>query len=129
MIQQKKVNRNTVWSHLALVLSNTTLMYIKNDCVGTYGYGYVTMAWNLIQEKFCSVERRTVVSLLDQLAKLHLGSEEDLDDCFVISQEMMTRLSKAGEAITDTLINTSSSEHFVVQESFQPFLIPPHLWE
>ena len=39
LIQQRKNNRNTVWSHLSLVLNNTTLMYIKNDCVGTDGYG------------------------------------------------------------------------------------------
>ena len=37
LIQQRKDNRNTVWSHLALVLNNTTLMYLKNDCMGIYG--------------------------------------------------------------------------------------------
>ena len=105
LIQQRKDNRNTVWSHLALVLNNTTLMYIKNDCVAADGYGDGTKAWRLLQEKFCSVERPTVVSLVGQLAKLRLGSEEDLDDYFVRSQELMTRLSEAGEAITDTLFN------------------------
>ena len=127
LIQQRKDNRNTVWSHLALVLNNTTLMYIKNDCVAADGYGDGTKAWRLLQEKFCSVERPTVVSLVGQLAKLRLGSEEDLDDYFVRSQELMTRLSEAGEAITDTLFNAlvinglpDSFEHFVVQESFQP---------
>ena len=39
LIQQWKNNGNTVWSHLALVLNNTTLMNIKNDCMGTDGYG------------------------------------------------------------------------------------------
>ena len=127
LIQHRKDNRNTVWSHVALVLNNTTLMYIKNDCAGTDGYGDRTKAWKLLQEKFCSVERPTVVSLVGQLAKLRLGSEEDLDDYFVRSQGLMTRLSETGEAITDTLFNTlvinglpDSYEHSVVQESFQP---------
>ena len=56
LIQQRKDKRNTVWSHLALVLNDTTLMYIKNDCVGKDGYGDGTKAWKLLQEKFCSVE-------------------------------------------------------------------------
>ena len=127
LIQQRKDNRNTVWSHLALVLNNITLMCIEKRCVGTDGYFDGTKAWKLLQEKFCNVERPTVVSLVGQLAKLRLGSEEDLDDYFVRSQELMTRLSEAGEAITDTLFNAlmingllDSYEHFVVQESFQP---------
>ena len=33
LIQQRKYNRNTVLSHLALVINNTTLMYTKNDCM------------------------------------------------------------------------------------------------
>ena len=37
LIQHRKDNRNTVWSHLALALNNTTLMYMKNDFVGTDG--------------------------------------------------------------------------------------------
>ena len=79
LVQQRKDNRNTVWSHLALVLNNTTLIYIRNDCVGIDGYGDGTKAWKLLQENFCSVEKPTVVSLVGQLAKLRLGSEEDLD--------------------------------------------------
>ena len=105
LIQQRKDNQNTVWSHLALVLHNATLMYIKINCVGTDGYGDGTKAWKLLQEKFCSVERPTVVSLVGQLAKLHLGLEEDLDDYFVRCQELVLRLSEAKEVITDTLFN------------------------
>ena len=71
----------------------------------TDGYGDETKAWRLLQEKFCSVERPTVVSLLGQLAKLRLGSEDDPNENFVRSQELLTRLSDAGEAITDTLFN------------------------
>ena len=55
---------------------------MKNDCVGTDGYGDGTKAWKLLQENFCSVERPTVVSLVGQLVKLHPGSEEDLGDYF-----------------------------------------------
>ena len=76
----------------------------------------------------------TVVSLVGQLVKLRLGSEEDLDDYFVRSQELMTWLSEAGEAITDTLFNAlvingllDSYESFVVQESFQPVKTFPEL--
>ena len=72
-----------------------------------------------------------MVSLAGELAKLSLGSEEDLDDYFVRSQELMTRLSEAGEAITDTLFNAlvvnglpDSYEHFVEPESFQPKTFP-----
>ena len=134
LIKQRKDNRNTAWSHLALMLNNTTLMYIKNDCVCSDGYGDGTKARKLLQEKFCSVERTTKVSLVGQLAKLRLESEEDLDDYFVRSQELMTRLSEAGEVITDTLFNAlvinalpDSYEHLVVQESFQPAKTFPEL--
>ena len=46
-----------------------------------------------------------MVSLVGQLAKLRPGSEEDLDNYFVRSQELMTRLSEGGETITDRLFN------------------------
>ena len=68
-----------------------------------------------------------MVSLVGQLAKLRLGPTEKLDDYFVRSQELMTRLSDAGERVSDTLFNAlvisrlpEQYEHFVVQESFQP---------
>ena len=123
-----------VWSYLALALNNTTLMYIRNDCTGKDGYGDGAKAWKLLQEKYCSAERPTVVSLVGQLAKLKLGSDEKLDDYFVRSQELMTRLCEAGEVISDTLFNAlvinglpESYEHFVVQESFQPASSFPEL--
>ena len=103
LIQQRKHKRNTAWSHLALVLNNPTLMYIKNNCMRTDGYGDGKKAWRLLQGRFCRVERPTVVILIGQLTKLHIGSEEDLDENFVRSQVLMTRLSEAGEAITDPL--------------------------
>ena len=56
-------------------------------------------------------------------------SEDDLDDYFVCSQELMTQLSEAGEAVTDTFFNglPDSYELFVVQESFQPVKTFPEL--
>ena len=81
----------------------------------------------MLLDRFISSERPTVVSLVGQLAKLRLGSTEKLDDYFVRSQELMTRLCEAGERISDTLFNAlvinglpEQYEHFVVQESFQP---------
>ena len=47
-IQQRKNNRNTVWSHIALALNNIFLVYIKNDCVGTDGCRDGTKAWKLL---------------------------------------------------------------------------------
>ena len=69
---------------------------LKNDYVGTDGYGDGTKAWKLLQEKFSSVDRPTVVSLVGQLAKLRLCSEEYLGDYFFRSQELMTRRSTHG---------------------------------
>ena len=75
-----------------------------------------------------------MVSLVCQIAKLRLGLKEDLDGFLVRSQELRTRLSEAGEAITDTLFIAlvikglpDSYEHFVVQESFQPAKTFPEL--
>ena len=68
LIQQRKYNDNTVWSYLALVQNNTTLQIIKNNYLGADGYGNGTKAQQLPQEKNCSLERPTMVSLVDQLA-------------------------------------------------------------
>ena len=68
-----------------------------------------------------------MVSLVGQLAKLRLGPTGKLDDYFVRRQEMMTRLSKADERVSDTLFNAlvingllEQYEHFLVQGRFQP---------
>ena len=57
--------------------------------------------------------------------KLHLKSEEDLDDYYDRTHELRTRLSEAGEAITDRLFNAlvinglhDSYELYVVQRVF-----------
>ena len=122
-------NRNNeVWCNLVLVLDNTTLMCLRSDCFNQRtGFGDGALAWNMLLDRFNSSERPTVVSLVGQLAKLRLGPTEKLDDYFVRSQELMTRLSDAGERISNTLFNAlvinglpEQYEHFVVQESFQP---------
>ena len=100
-------------------------MCLRSDCFNQRtGFGDGALAWKMLLERFNSSERPTVVSLVGQLAKLRLGPTEKLDDYFVRSQELMTRLS---ERVSDTLFNAlvinglpEQYEHFVVQESFQP---------
>ena len=123
-----KSRNNEVWCNLVLVLDNTTLMCLRSDCFNQWtGCGDGARAWRMLLDRFNSSERPTVVSLVGQLAKLRLGPTEKLDDYFVRSQELMTRLNDAGETISDTLFNAlvinglpEQYEHFVVQESFQP---------
>ena len=123
-----KNRNNEVWCNLVLVLDNTTLMCLRNDCFNQRtGFGDGALAWKMLLDRFNSSERPTVVSLVGQLAKLRLGPTEKLDDYFVRGQELMTRLSDAGERISDTLFKAlvtnglpEQYEHFVVQESFQP---------
>ena len=122
-------NRNDeVCCNLVLVLDNTTLMCLRSDCFNKRtGFGDGALEWKMLLDRFKSPERPTVVSLVGQLAKLCLGPTEKLDDYFVRSQVLMTRLSDAGERISDTLFNAlvinglpEQYEHFVVHESFQP---------
>ena len=81
----------------------------------------------MLLERFNSSERPKVVSLVEQLANLRLCPTEKLDDYFVRKQEPMTKLSDAGERVSDTLFNAlvinglpEQYELFVVQESSQP---------
>ena len=123
-----KNRNNEVPCNLVLVLDNTTLMCLRSDCFNqSTGFGDGALAWKMLLERFNSSERPTVVSRVGQLAKLRLGPTEKLDDNFVRSQELMIRLSDAGERVSDTLFNAlvinglpEQYEHFVVQESFQP---------
>ena len=75
------------------------------------------------------METPTVVFLLAQLARLQLEDAEDLHSFFIRGQELLTRLQKAGEAVSETLFNWSGLvlnglpmryESFVIQESFNP---------
>ena len=59
--------------------------------------------------------------------RLQLGEEEKLHEYFIRSQELMSRLTEAGENMTETLFNALAInglperyEHFVVQENFNP---------
>ena len=88
LIRQRNDNRNTVWSHMALVLNNPPLMYIKNNCVGNNDYGDRMKAWKLLQEKSCYEETPTGVSLINQFVKLH-----------PISRRMLGLPSRADDAV------------------------------
>ena len=87
-----KEKRNKVWCHLALTLDATTLMLMRYDYVGDDGIGDGAKAWKLLQERFQSVETSTVVTLVEQLARLQLEDAEDLDSFFIRGQELLPRL-------------------------------------
>ena len=104
-IKEKRIN---VWCHLALILDATTLMPMRHDCVGDYSIGDGAKAWKLYRERFQSVETPTVVTLVAQLPRLQLEDAENLDSFFIRGQELLTGLQKAGEAVSETLFNTSA---------------------
>ncbi len=88
---------------------------------------YPQTEWVMVMERYSNVEKPTVVSLVRQLSRLQLGEEEKLHEYFIRSQELMSRLSEAGEQVSETLFNAlvinglpGKYEHFVVQESFNP---------
>ena len=120
-------DKNTLWCMLALILDSISLMLIRHDCVGKDGLSDGTRAWNLLKEKFRSEESPTVVTLVSQVARMQLKPEEALHECFIRAQELMTRLSDAGERISETifvmLVLNGLPErigNFVVHESFNP---------
>ena len=118
-----------MWCHLPVTLDATTLMLKRYDydCVRDDGIGDGAKAWKILQERFQSVETPTVVTLAAQLARLQLEDSEDLDSFFIRGQELLTRLKKAREAVSETLFNAlvlnglqMRYESFVIQESFNP---------
>ena len=126
-IEDIKERNNNVWCHIALALDKTSLMYIRHDCLSQDGTGDGAKAWRLLQQRYSNVEKPTVVSLVRQISRLQLGEDEKLHEYFIRAQELMSRLSDAGEQITETLFNAliinglpGKYEHFVVQESFNP---------
>ncbi len=126
-VQEISERNNSVWCHIALALDKTSLMYIRHDCMSPDGMGDGAKAWRLLQQRYSNVEKPTVVSLVRQLSRLQLGEEEKLHEYFIRSQELMSRLSEAGEQVSETLFNAlvinglpEKYEHFVVQESFNP---------
>ena len=78
---------------------------MRHDCVGDDGIADGAKAWKLLQERFQSVETPTVVTLVAQLARLQLEDAEDLDSFFIRGQELLTRLQKAGEAVSETIFS------------------------
>ena len=126
-VENIKERNNSVWCHIALALDKTSLMYIRHDCLSQDGTGDGAKAWRLLQQRYSNVEKPTVVSLVRQLSRLQLGEDEKLHEYFIRSQELMSRLTEAGEKMSETLFNAlvinglpEKYEHFVVQESFNP---------
>ena len=122
-----KEKLNNVWFHLALTLDATTLMVMRHDCVGDDCIGDGAKAWNLLHERFQSVETPTVMTLVAQLARLQLEDADDLDSFFIRGKELLTRLQEAAESVSETLLKASvlnglpmRYESFVIQESFNP---------
>ena len=122
-----KENRNQVWCILALPLDESSLLYIKHDCVGSDGYGDGGKAWQMLNQRYRSIEKPSIVSIMGQLGKLRLSSDESLDDYCIRAQSLYSRLTDAGEQLSGTLFNamvlnglSEQYEAFVIQESFNP---------
>ena len=92
-----KEKGNNVWYHLALTLDATTLMLMRQDGMRDDGTRDEAKAWKLLQERFQSVKTPTVVTLVEQLARLQPEDSEDLDSFFIRGQELLTRLQEAGK--------------------------------
>ena len=126
-IEEIKERNNTAWCHIALALDNNSLLYIRHDCLSSDGVGDGAKAWRLLQQRYSNVEKPTVVSLVRQISRLQLDKNEKLSEYFIRAQELMSRLTEAGENISETLFNAlvinglpEKYEHFIVQESFNP---------
>ena len=126
-IEDIQERNNTVWCHIALALDNNSLLYIRHDCLSADGVGDGAKAWSLLQQRYSNVEKPTVVSLVRQISRLQLSENEKLSEYFIRAQELMSRLTEAGEKISETLFNAlvinglpEKYEHFIVQESFNP---------
>ena len=112
---------------LALTLDSTSRKLIRHDCVGKDGLVDGTRAWNLLTERFRSEELPTVVALVSQIARMQLKPDEALHEYFIRAQELMRRLTDAGEHVSETtfmvLVLNGLPERFensVVQGSFNP---------
>ena len=86
-----------------MALDKTSLMYIRHDCLSKDGTGDSAKGWHLLQQCYSNVEKPTVVSLVRQLSRLQLGEEEKLHEYFIRLQELMSRLTEAGENMKETL--------------------------
>ena len=126
-IEEIEERNNTVWCHIALALDDNSLLYIRHDCLSSDGVGDGAKAWRLLQQRYSNVEKPTVVSLVRQISRLQLNEKGKLSEYFIRAQELMSRLTEAGEKISETLFNAlvinglpEKYEHFIVQESFNP---------
>ena len=126
-IEEIKERNNTVCCYIALALDNNSLLYIRHDCLSSDGVGDGAKALRLLQQRYSNVEKPTVVSLVRQISRLQLDENEKLSEYFIRAQELMSRLTEAGENISETLFKSlvihglpEKYEHFIVQESFNP---------
>ena len=97
--------KNTLWCYLAMVLSSASLMLIKLEYMDHRGLGDGQKAWELLEDKFCSNETVTVVSLMRQLVRLQLKEDEALRNYFIWAQDMSMRLEQADEHLSMSLLN------------------------
>ena len=104
-IEEINERNNTVWCHIALALDNNSLLYIRHDYLSSDGVGNGAKAWRLLQQRYSNVEKPTVVSLVRQISRLQLDENEKLSEYFIQAQELMSRLTEAGEKISETLFN------------------------
>ena len=115
---------------LAPTLDSTSLMLIRQDCVGKNGLGGGTRAWNLLKQspsKERSDESTTVVALVSQIPRMQLKPDEALHEYFIRAQELMTKLDDACERISGMIFMVlvlkglpERFEKFKVQENFNP---------
>ena len=109
-----------------LTLDAITLILKRHEFVPNGGIGVGKKALKLLHERFECVETPTVVTLVEQLARLQLRKSEDLDSLFIRGQELFTRLQGAEEAVSETLFNKLFRNSlpmiydvFVLQEKLQ----------
>ena len=104
-IEDINERNNTVWCHIDLALDNNSLLYMRHDCQSSNGVGDGAKAWRLLQQRYSNVEKPTVVSLVRQISRLQLDKNGKLSEYFIRAQELMSRLTEAGEKISETLLN------------------------
>ena len=105
----------------------TNLTIIRYDCMNNKGLGDVCKAWVLLQRSFRSDETVTVVSEMQQLARLQPREVEALHNYFIRAQEVSARLEHEGNCLSFSLPNAmvlnglpESYEHLTLTESFNP---------
>ena len=126
-VEEQNESNNTVWCYLALTLDQTSLLYVRYDCTKDDGSGDGAKAWQMLNERFASKKKPTVVSVMIQLAKIEMSSSESLDEYCIRCQQLGNRLKESGEKLSETLFNAlvlsglpERYEQFVVQEGFNP---------